>query len=129
MTEKEVTKTNTNKKHSENIEDSITSDFIINHLKKMVESKKSFPRDEWLGCAFKLNLLRIDESQLLNRMRQSVAQKKLAIMRSQDKKNVSAASLELEATDEYRFMRDQESKIEAIEEFVRIAKKSVDMDF
>ena len=106
-----------------------TVDTIIERLKEIIESKKSVPREVWLEAAFDLNLLRIDEAQLLNKMKQSVAQKKLEILRGQEKKNVSAAHLELEATDEYRFMKDQEEKIYACEEFVRIAKKSVDMDF
>ena len=107
----------------------VSSDLILEHLKSLVESKIPIAREAWLDVAFKLNLLKLDETKLFNKMRQEVAKKKLAILRAQDKKNVSAATLELESTDEYRFMRDQEDKIEAIEEFVRIAKKNADLNF
>lgn len=107
----------------------VSSDVILGFLKDLVESKKSIPRELWLEAAFKLNLLRIDEAQTYNKMRQNVAQKKLEILRGQDKKNVTAADVEIEATDEYRFMRDQEDKIYSIDEFVRVAKKNADMNF
>jgi len=106
----------------------VTSDLILGYLKELVESKKPIPREVWLEVAFKLNLLRTDESQLLNKMRQAVAIKKLAILKSQEKRNVSAAELEVETTDECRFMRDQEEKLYSVDEFVRIAKKNADIN-
>ena len=107
----------------------VSSDLILGYLKELVESKKPIPREIWLDAAFKLNLLRIDEGQLYTKMRQEVARKKLEIFKTQEKRNVSAADLEIETTDEYRFMRDQEDKLGVIEEFVRIAKKNADLDF
>lgn len=105
----------------------VSSDIILEYLKGLVESKKPIPRELWLDAAFKLNLLRLDEGQLYSKMRQTVAQNKLEIFRAQDKRNVAAVELEIEATDEYRFMRDQEEKLEVIEEFVRLAKKNADL--
>ena len=105
----------------------VSSDFILGYLKELVEEKKAIPREVWLDCAFKLNLLRLDEGQLYTKMRQAVARKKLDIFKAQEKRNVAAAELEIEATDEYRFMRDQEEKLQVVEEFVRIAKKNADM--
>ena len=102
----------------------VNSTLILNTLKTMVESKKMIPKEEWLNVAFKLNLLRIDEAQLLNRMKQVVAQKKVELVKAQDKKNISAAELEASATDVYRLMRDQEDLIYSIEQFVMIAKKN-----
>ena len=102
----------------------VTSDFILETLKVMVESRKPISRDEWLTSSFKLNLLLIDENKLLNTMRQAVAQKKLGIYQAQTKRNVAAADLETEASDEFKVMKDQESKCYAIEEFIRISKKS-----
>ena len=107
----------------------ITSDTILEWAKKMVEEKKMPSREVWLDISFRLNLLKIDEAQLLHKMRQDVAKSKLEILKSQEKKNVAACDLEIEATDAYRFMRDQESKIEVIEEFVRIAKRNADTTF
>ena len=106
----------------------VTSDIILNWVKTQVENKKEVSRDDWIDIAFKLTFLRIDEAILFNNMRQAVAQKKLEILKAQEKKNVAAAELEVEASDEYRFMKDQEDKIYSIDEFVRIAKKSSDIN-
>jgi len=107
----------------------ITSDIILEYLKGLVESKKPIAREIWLEVAFKLNLLRIDEAQLFNKMAQSVAQKKLEIMKGQVKRNIAAVEVEIQASDEARFMRDQSDKIYSIDEFVRIAKKNSEVNF
>lgn len=106
----------------------VDSDLILGYLKQLVESKKPVPRETWLDCAFKLNLLRIDEAQLFNKMRQAVAAKKFTLLKGQEKRNVAAVEVEVEATDEYRFMRDQEDKLYSIDEFIRISKKSADIN-
>lgn len=107
----------------------ITADTVLNWAKEQVESKNMPSREVWLDIAFRLNLLKIEEAALLNKMRQSVAQKKFAIMQGQEKRNVAAVNLEVECSDEYRFMRDQEAKLDVIEEFVRIAKRNADLNF
>ncbi len=107
----------------------ITADTILNWAREQVESKNMPSREMWLDIAFRLNLLKIEEAQLLHRMEQAVATKHYEILKAQEKRNVSAADLEIETTDEYRFMRDQESKLDAIEEFVRIAKKNSDTSY
>ncbi len=107
----------------------ISADTILKWAQEQVESKNMPSREVWLDIAFRLNLLKIDEAALLNKMRQAVAQKKYDILKGQDKKNVAAATLEVECTDEYRFMCDQETKIEVIEEFVRISKKNGDTNY
>lgn len=109
--------------------DKITADTILKWAQEQVESKNMPSREVWLDIAFRLNLLKIDEAALLNKMRQSVAQKKYEVLQAQDKKNVAAASLEVERSEEYRFMRDQETKIEVIEEFVRLAKKNSETNY
>ena len=95
----------------------------------MVESKTPISRDLWLEVAFKLNILRLDETGLYNKMTQKVAQKKLDIFKAQEKRNVAAVGLEVEASDEYRYMKDQEEKIYSIDEFIRIAKKNSDLNW
>lgn len=102
----------------------VTADTVLEWARKQVESKQLPSREIWLDMAFRLNLLNLEEVQSLNRMRQAVAQAKFAILKSQDKRNVSAVELEVECSDEYRLMRDQEAKVDAILEFVRIAKKN-----
>ena len=107
----------------------ITADTVLNWAREQVESKNMPSREVWLDIAFRLNLLQIEEVQLLNKMRQTVAQRKLEVMKSQEKRNVAAAELEIEASDEYCFMKDQEAKVDAITEFVRIAKKNSDVAY
>lgn len=107
----------------------ITADTILEWARQQVESKNMPSREVWLDIAFRLNLLKIEEAQLLNKMRQDVATTRNSILAGQEKRNVSEAQSRIEATDEYRFMRDQEVKIEVIEEFVRIAKKNSDTNF
>lgn len=104
----------------------ITSDTILEYMTSLVEQKKSIPREVWLEVAFKLNLLSLDEARLLEKMRQAVALKTLEILKAQEKRNVSAADLETRASDEYRFMREQEAKVDTINQFVMIAKKNSD---
>ena len=107
----------------------ITSDVILSYMTQLVESKKPISKEIWLGVAFKLNLLGLDEQKLLEQMRQSVARKQLEILQKQEKRNVAAAKLEICATDEYRFMREQEAKCDTITEFIRIAKKNSDTNY
>jgi hypothetical protein len=107
----------------------ITSDTILDWARQQVESKNMPSREVWLDIAFRLNLLKMEDTQLLNKMRQAVAQNKFAIMKAQDKRNVAAVDLEIETTDDFRFMKDQEAKIEVVEEFVRIAKRNSDTAF
>ena len=104
----------------------ITAEFILSTLKEMVESKKFISQDEWINVAAKLTLLRIDESRKLNRMNQEVSRKKLDIKQSQDKVNISAIELEIQATDEYRAAKDQEDLLYSLDEFVRVAKRASD---
>jgi hypothetical protein len=106
----------------------VTTDLIIGWLKEQVESKRMIAKEVWLDAAFKLNLLLGDEVHEAEMLRQSVAQGKLAILKAQEKRNVSAAEMEIEAGDIYRLMREQESKVERIQEFIRIAKKNVDQN-
>lgn len=109
--------------------ENVTSTKILTWLKEQVENKVVIDREMWLDIAFKLNLLRIDEARLLNKMRQAVSQKKQEILKNQEKKNVAAVEIEIECLDEYRFMRDQEDLIYSIDEFVRIAKKNSETNF
>ena len=62
-------------------------------------------------------------------LRQTVAAEKFEILKKQEKKNVALADAEIEASDNYRLMREQESKVKRIEEFIRISKKNADSNF
>ena len=107
----------------------INVDTILGWLKVQVESKKIIPKEVWLDSAFKLNLLQPDEVHLLEVMRQDVAKMKLELYQKQEKKNVAAVEMEVEASDEYRLMREQENKVDRIEEHIRIAKKNSDVAY
>ena len=107
----------------------ITSDTILDYMKGLVESKTPIARETWLEVAFKLVLLRLDEAKLYNKMRKAVAEKKLEILKNQEKKNVSLADVEIESLSEYQFLKDQEDKLYTIDELVRVSKKSADINF
>jgi hypothetical protein len=111
------------------MEQKVTTDTILNWLKERVESKASIPQDIWLDSSFKLNLLLDDEEHQMEVMRQEVAKGKLDILRNQEKRNVAAAEMETEATDEYRLMREQEHRVDRIKEFIRIAKKNAEQGY
>ena len=104
----------------------ITTDKILFELKKAVEEKKIIDKDDWLTIAFKLNSLLIDENKRLYDLEQKVAQMKLGILKGQDKRNVAAVELEVQASDLYREMREQDAKVSQVIEFIRIAKKRSD---
>ena len=78
----------------------------------------------WLNRAFELNILLLDEKDKCERLRQAVAIKKLAVYQGQEKKNVSAADMEIRTLDDYRDMKIQEGVIEIIEEQIKLAKKN-----
>lgn len=107
----------------------ITATFIFDEMHKLVEAKIPVAREAWLEIAFKLNILRVDEAKTFNKMRQAVATEKNKIYQLQEKKNVAAVDMKIESTDEYRFMKDQEDLIYSVDEMVRIAKKSSDINF
>jgi hypothetical protein len=106
-----------------------TADTIIGDLKKIVGERKPLNRELWLEAAFYLSLLREDEAHKFNGLAQKVAAKKLSILTSQEKKNVAAAEVEIEATQEYVEMKNQEAKIYTIDELVRVAKKNSDVNY
>lgn len=107
--------------------DKVSVDTILNYLEEKVENKEAqFDSDFWITAAMKLNILLGDEQDGVWDKKQEVAKKKLTIFGKQAKRNVSAATLEIEASDEYTAMKKQEDKVGRIEEFVRIAKKMGD---
>src|SRR3990167_3546181 len=108
------------------MDDKITTAFILAELTKRVEGKIPIPKEEWLEVAFKLNLLELEERKFYNKMSRALAQKMMDIYQKQEKRNVSAARLEKEASEEYQFLQDQKAKLDAITEFIRIAKKNAD---
>ena len=109
--------------------DKRSADSILADVHNRVENKIDISKEKWLDVAFYLNTFYADEVRILNGMRQEVAQKKLDILRGQEKRSVAMAEIEVEASDLFRLMKDQEAKTDAIQEFVRIAKKSSETSF
>ena len=106
----------------------VNSDTILEYMKTLVESKIPIPREDWINAAFRLEMLRLDEAKMLNRMAQDVAKLKKGVVSEQVKKNVSAAEVEVESSDAYLFFKDQEAKLFTVDEFVRLAKKLGDVN-
>jgi hypothetical protein len=101
----------------------VNADQILNWIKERVaERKADFDPHFWMDVGLKLTILLPDEIAKLYDLQRVVAQKRLDIFSTQDKRNVSEARLIIEATEEYRDMRKQEAKIKQIEELVRLAK-------
>ena len=104
-------------------------------LLEMVEAVKSGKVKDmnnpqlWINRAFELNVLLVDETNILERLRQQVAIRAFAITGKQEKKNVSLARMEKETWDEYRDMKIQESLVEIIQEQIRLAKKNAEVQY
>lgn len=105
----------------------ITADLILTELRDRVSKKIPISKDDWLDIAFKLNTLLLDENETLYGMKQAVAIRKRDIFNLQEKKNVAAVEIQVECLDEYKESMIQESKINQILEFIRIAKKQSDL--
>lgn len=100
----------------------ITADTILDYMKEVVKNKTPLDPTKWLDAAASLNVLLSDELNMLAEMEQEVAKMKLTFLADSDTSNVSAAKMKVEATDVYKKMRQQKSKCEIIEEFIRISK-------
>jgi hypothetical protein len=100
----------------------ITTDTIIEYLKNAVEQKLPIAPTVWLDSAVKLNLLLADEQAELFDLEQKVAQLKIDFLQEDDKRNVSKAKMMVEASEEFKEMKNQHAKIDRIIEFIRLAK-------
>ena len=100
----------------------VTIDTITEYLENAVRTKIQLSPSVWVDAAQKMNVLLGDESGCLYGLQQKVAQMKYSYLQGDPKRNVSAAKLWVETTDEYRQMKQQEAKIKRIEEAIRIAK-------
>lgn len=107
----------------------ITSDTILDWVKGQVENRKLITKDEWLDIAFKLNSLLLVEVELFNKLHNEVAKNKLEILKAQEKRNVAMAEVETEASQEYLDMKNQQAKVDNINQFIMIAKKNSDVGF
>jgi hypothetical protein len=100
----------------------VTIDLITEFLEDAVRNKKVLSPSIWLDAASKMNVLLGDEADRLYGLQQKVAQAKLKYLLDDPKRNVSAAKLWVETTDQYREVKKLEAKIHRVEEAIRIAK-------
>lgn len=107
----------------------MTARGIIEVLKSYAKESIPVPREKWLDGGFNLESLRLEEAEKYNLLRQEVSKKKLEILKAQEKKNVALADAEIESLDIYRELRNQEDLIHTIDEIVRLAKKSSDINY
>lgn len=90
--------------------------------KEIADNRQSMSPDFWLGLGVDLLLLLGSEHDELEEKRLVVARKKKEIVDIQEKKNVSLADVEVEATDEYKSMRLHEHRVSRVEELIKLAK-------
>jgi hypothetical protein len=105
------------------------ADEIIAQIREITMSNKAtdiLNSDMWMNIAIELSVLIGDETKTLESMRRNVANMKLALMRSQEKKSVASVEMEIQASLEYEAMKNQEHKCDQLIEMIRIAKKNVD---
>ncbi len=102
------------------MEQNRTVDTILEKLKEMVSTRQPIAPAVWLEAAASLNALLSDETELLHKMQQEVAQKKLEFLK--ESKSVAEVKLKIEAEDIFKFMLDQKSKIDLVIEQIRISK-------
>ncbi len=102
----------------------VTNDLILSTIKGWVESKASISAEMWMDAAMKLNILSLDDAEAMIDAELRDAQLKLGILAKQEKRNVAAAEIEVEASPEYRHLRILQERMEVLREAIRLAKKS-----
>lgn len=100
--------------------DKVTIDLILKWLQESIEQKRPVDAHTWVDSAQKMVILVGDESSKLYDIQQKVAQLKVARIEQGD--SVAKAKVYVEASDEYKEMKQQEAKIERVFESVRISK-------
>ncbi len=100
--------------------ETVTTDLILSTLRKWVEEKQPIAPTMWIDACLKLNILKGDETKILYDLQQKVAQQKVSWIEGGD--SVAKAKAKIEASDDYKFYKIQEAKIEMVEEQIRISK-------
>jgi len=97
-----------------------TTDSILKALEIMARKKEPIDPETYLRASEKLNSLLQDEQAQQYLLEQNVAKMRQKLL-EQDKK-IGAVKMIVEATDEYREMRNQKAKVERIIEQIRLGK-------
>ncbi len=98
----------------------INTNTILSTLEEWVRDKKMIDAHTWVDASQKLNVLIGEEHDKLYTLEQSIATAKVTYLDCG--KSVAEAKTRVEATDTYKEMMKQRSKIKQIEELIKIAK-------
>src|SRR3990172_9668658 len=96
------------------------TDEIINWLNQQAQNKAIVSTDDLLRAAHNLNLFLADEQEELFALQQNVSKK--VSERIEQGKSVAMSKQLVQATDEYRQMLSQKTRIDPIIDIIRIAK-------
>lgn len=99
-----------------------TADELLKELSEATSLQKVMNAKWWEDIAGNLNEALGPEHEALEKLRTEVAQKTLEILKTQEKRNVAAAELEVSATPLSQEMRLQEHKVARIERHITLAK-------
>lgn len=103
-------------------EGKVTVDSIIKDMKTWVENDQIIHPSVWLDQCIKLNVLIGGEQAKLISLESEIAQKRYTLLKDQNCP-VARAKAIIEAEPIYAEYRTQKAKIDAIQEFIKIAKK------
>lgn len=106
----------------------LTARHITSQLASAFSERRLVPKEKLLDAAMKLSVLILDENSRLTKMKQELAQMKVEMLARQDKRNVSEVEVRIEATDEYREMKDQEKFVDSITEMIHTARLSAKLN-
>lgn len=95
-------------------------DTLLDWLKNATESKKVIQPSQFVEAGLYMNILIGEEHEKLSFLKQKVAKMKLDLLPQYNK--VNKVELIVEASDDYREMKNQEAKIGQIQEYIRLSK-------
>lgn len=105
----------------------VDADTIIAWLKESVAEKRPVSAAQWLDAALKLTVLVGDENGKKFSLEQKVAEAKVSCLDSMEKRSVALAEVMVQTLPLWREYREQEAKVEQIQELVRVAKKQAEL--
>ena len=102
------------------MEELISVDTIIDWIKEQIAHKREVPPSVLMDAVTKLTVLMGDETDKLYEFQQKVAH--LKVLYIEQDQSATEAKIRVEASDIYKLMMQQKSKIDRIIEFIRIMK-------
>lgn len=100
--------------------ESRTIDTLLDWLRNATQKRESVNPSKFVEAATYMVILIGGEHEKLSLLKQKIARMKVDLLQEHDK--VNKVTLIVEASDEYREMKNQESRISQIEEYVKLSK-------